>query len=90
MENQLKVRASDESILEEEEIIVRVLKRQVLRQKSSLLPLAQSWCRAVVRTVALGGSHSPDKLCDCCQAQEDAVVSLPPPASRLPFTQVPC
>lgn len=44
MENQLKVRASDQSILEEEEIILLVLKRQVSRQMSSFLPLAKSWC----------------------------------------------
>lgn len=44
MENQLKVRASDESILEEEEIISLLLKRQILRQMSLFLTLAKRWC----------------------------------------------
>lgn len=39
MEKQLKVRASDQPILEEEEIILPVLKTQVLRQMLSFLPL---------------------------------------------------
>lgn len=90
MENQLKVRASNESILEEEEIIYLLLKRQILRQMSLFLTLAKRWCWAVMTTGTLGGSHSSGKFCDCCRAQKDAVVSLPPPASRLPFMQVPC
>lgn len=90
MENQLKVRASDESILEEEEIISLLLKRQILRQMSLFLTLAKRRCWAVMTTGTLGGSHSPGKFCDCCRAQKDAAVSLPPPASWLPFMQVPC
>ena len=90
MENQIKIRVSKESILEEEEIISLVLKRQVLRQMLSFLTLAKSWCWAARRAVTLGGSHSPGKFCDCSRAQKDAAVSLPPPASWLPFTQVPC
>lgn len=85
MENQLKVSASDQPILEEEEIILLLLQRWVLRQMSSFLPLAKSWCWAVMTAVTLGGSHTPGKFCDCCRAQKDAAVSLSPPSILTTF-----
>lgn len=89
-ENQLNIRAPNESILEEEAITLVVLKRQVLRQMSSFLPLAKKCCWAVMRAVTLGGSCCPGKRCNCCLAQKDAAVPLPTPAAQLPFLQVPC